>query len=123
MDIDKIKQSLETLTGNRVTSELIAVLANEGTMTAKEIEKKTELRQPEVSIGMKELNREGWIRIEERKGTGKGRPQKLFSLKVSLRQIVSEIQERFKQEEEVRKKLVLDILSESGKNKELEVGI
>jgi predicted transcriptional regulator len=54
----------------------------------------TRLRQPEVSIAMRYLLKNNWIEVgEEKKSNGKGRPTKLYSLRVPVNQIINVIEE------------------------------
>ena len=62
-------------------------------ITSREIEQISGLRQPEVSIAMRYLNKNNWIEIrDEKKESGKGRPIKLYKLIVSLEEIISNIE-------------------------------
>ena len=54
-----------------------------------EIEHGANLRQPEVSVAMHELQRKGWIRKRDLKKKGKGRPVHLYKLTSSIGEIVS----------------------------------
>ncbi len=59
-----------------------------------ELERGTELRQPEVSIAMRDLNERGWISEREEKKPGKGRPYKVYSLKVGFNKIIAELEKQ-----------------------------
>ena len=52
------------------------------------IENGTNLRQPEVSIAVRELARRGWTDTREQKKKGKGRPIHLYKLSTNLTTIV-----------------------------------
>jgi len=54
-----------------------------------EIEHGANLRQPEVSVAMHELQRKGWIKKRDLKKKGKGRPVHLYKLTSSINEIVS----------------------------------
>jgi predicted transcriptional regulator len=54
-----------------------------------EIEHGANLRQPEVSVAMHELQRKGWIKKRDLKKKGKGRPVHLYKLTSSISEIVS----------------------------------
>ena len=54
-----------------------------------EIEHGANLRQPEVSVAMHELQRKGWIKKRDLKKKGKGRPVHLYKLTSSIGEIVS----------------------------------
>jgi predicted transcriptional regulator len=64
-------------------------------ITSHKIEMLTRLRQPEVSIAMHYLLKNNWIEVsEEKKSNGKGRPTKLYSLRVPVNQIINVIEEK-----------------------------
>jgi predicted transcriptional regulator len=52
--------------------------------------------QPEVSITMKQLKEREWIDEREEKMPGKGRPYKIYSLKVGFKDIVSQLEKQQK---------------------------
>ncbi len=54
-----------------------------------EIEHGANLRQPEVSVAMHELQRKGWIKKRDLKKKGKGRPVHLYKLTSPIGEIVS----------------------------------
>jgi predicted transcriptional regulator len=59
----------------------------------------TGLRQPEVSVAMRYLQRNNWIEIREEKiSEGKGRPTKLYSLIVPMNQIINVFEEKILEE-------------------------
>lgn len=53
-----------------------------------DIETGTNLRQPEVSIAVRELSRRGWTDTHEQKKKGKGRPIHVYKLSADLNDIV-----------------------------------
>jgi predicted transcriptional regulator len=53
-----------------------------------DIENGTNLRQPEVSIAVRELSRRGWTDTREQKKKGKGRPIHVYKLSADLNDIV-----------------------------------
>ena len=52
-----------------------------------EIEHQANLRQPEVSVAMHELQKKGWINKRDLKKKGKGRPVHLYSLTSDINKI------------------------------------
>jgi predicted transcriptional regulator len=54
-----------------------------------ELERVTGLRQPEVSIVMRNLKERDWISEREEKKPGKGRLFKIYSLKTSFKEIIA----------------------------------
>ncbi len=55
-------------------------------------EKGTGLRQPEISLAVKELKERNRIKEREDKKPGKGRPHKIYSLKIGLDEIVEQLE-------------------------------
>jgi len=54
-----------------------------------EIEHGANLRQPEVSVAMQQLQKKGWISRRDLKKKGKGRPTHIYKLTSSIDKIVS----------------------------------
>lgn len=82
----------------RKTAEVLLCIAENENIKSQEIERKTGLRQPEVSICVQDLKIEGWISEKHVKKEGRGRPENAYSLKADLNNIVSEIEEEKKEE-------------------------
>jgi predicted transcriptional regulator len=72
---------------------MITYLANTDEVTSREIEMGTNLRQPEVSIGMRTLRQNNWINEREVKADGKGRPMKIYKLGVPIEEIIKHYEE------------------------------
>jgi predicted transcriptional regulator len=79
-------------------AQVLVFLANVPKATSRDIERGTDLRQPEVSLAMRYLIGQDWIRITETKAEGKGRPVKIYSLSKSIDKIMNSI-EREKKEQ------------------------
>jgi predicted transcriptional regulator len=79
-------------------AKLIVFLANVPEATSQSIELGTDLRQPEVSIAMKYLADQGWIKEREKSSENKGRPQKVYELAVPMTKIMVFIEEEKKKE-------------------------
>lgn len=73
-------------------ARMLAYLQNVDKATSVEIERSTGLCQPEVSIAMKRLKEHGWIDEREAKKPGRGRPFKIYSLKVGFNEIVAQLE-------------------------------
>ncbi len=52
------------------------------------------MRQPEVSIVMRELKERGWINERGEKKPGRGRPYKIYSLKFGFDEIISQLEKQ-----------------------------
>ena len=90
-----IKQGLK-----RNTAKVIAYLKGVDTATSKDLEVGSDLRQPEVSIAMRELRTNDWVAETDEKKPGKGRPYKVYSLKVPIGEIITKLEEKKKIEAE-----------------------
>ncbi|WMW24654.1 transcriptional regulator [Methanolobus sediminis] len=91
----EIVELLRKLDINRPVALTLACLSSGDEITSREIEKNSNLRQPEVSIAMRYLKDNNWVDIrEEKKTEGKGRPVKLYRLVTPLEDIVQSIEQR-----------------------------
>ena len=72
---------------------MITYLANTDEVTSREIEMGTDLRQPEVSIGMRTLRQNNWVEEHDVKVGGKGRPMKVYKLGVPIEEIIKHCEE------------------------------
>jgi predicted transcriptional regulator len=63
-------------------------------VTSIDLEKLANLHQPEVSIVMRQLKEHDWITEREEKKTEKGRPNKVYSLKVKFNEIITQLEEQ-----------------------------
>lgn len=79
-------------------AKLLVFLANTPEATSREIERRTDLRQPEVSIAMKYLADQGWIKEREKSSESKGRPMKAYQLAMPMTKIMGCIEEEKKKE-------------------------
>ena len=57
-----------------------------------EIEAKTGLRQPEVSLAVKHLRSTGWVKKSEVEKQGKGRPVHEYALALSPQEFIGELE-------------------------------
>ncbi len=86
-------ETLQKLGVERSVSTIVAYLINVDKATSKEIEVGTDLRQPDVSICAKTLCNIGWLEVDKFKNEAgerslKGRPSKIYKLKVSINEII-----------------------------------
>jgi len=79
-------------------ASLITYLADANEATSREIEMGTNLRQPEVSIGMRTLRQNNWIEQRNIKAEGKGRPMIVYKLNVPLESIINHYEEESNRE-------------------------
>ncbi len=59
-----------------------------------EIEQAADLRQPEVSIAMQELQKRGWVQKRNLKTEGKGRPVHIYKTSKNLSEIVKNFEKQ-----------------------------
>ena len=103
LDINQLDDSDEELAEILISSGLsrpvartLAYLQKVDTATSIDLERGTGLRQPEVSIAMRQLNPFDWIEENEEKKPGKGRPNKVYSLKVRFKDIIAHLEKEQK---------------------------
>ncbi len=91
---EEIADTLISLGMKRPIARVLSYLKNRNEVTSVELERETGLRQPEVSIAAKELKEYGWINEREEKKPGKGRPHKVYSLKVGFNKIIAQLEKQ-----------------------------
>ncbi|KUK94113.1 MAG: ArsR family transcriptional regulator [Methanothrix sp.] len=84
---------LRSLGMERNTAILITYLASAGEATSREIELGAGLRQPEVSIAMRDLRDKNWVGEREVKTGGKGRPSLVYALASPIDDIIKHIED------------------------------
>ncbi len=92
---EEIADVLISLGMSRPAARTLTYLQNVDEATSTELEKGTGLRQPEISIAMKQLKERNWINEREEKRPGKGRPYKIFSLKIGFNKIVDQLEKQY----------------------------
>jgi len=66
------------------TAKTLVYLSTGEDLASQNIQSATDLRQPEVSIALRELENRGWVTKKNYKKEGKGRPIQLYTLTVPL---------------------------------------
>jgi predicted transcriptional regulator len=94
----ELVEALEAVGIRRNVATIIVYLKELDEATSRDIEKGSELRQPEVSIAMRTLREKGWIGERDVKGTGKGRPIKFYKLTASVDDIIGYYEEEKRKE-------------------------
>ena len=79
-------------------AKVLVFLAGTPETTSRAIERGTDMRQPEVSVAMKHLMDQGWIRNRERSCENKGRPMKVYELAKPITVIIDCIEKKKKNE-------------------------
>ena len=89
--------SILTKVGTRKNvAKVLVFLANTAKATQRMIERGADLRQPEVSIALKYMAGQGWVKSSEIP-SHKGRPNKQFTLAMPARQIMASIERTTKE--------------------------
>jgi predicted transcriptional regulator len=103
---EEIVDALISLGLGRPVGRTLVYLNNGDEATSVALEMGTGLRQPEVSLAMRELKERDWINEREEKKPGKGRPNKIYSLKVGFNKIITQLEtERKKAAVEAQEKI------------------
>jgi len=90
----------------RNVAKVLTYLAGVPEATSREIEIGSDLRQPEVSIAMREIRRLEWVAERDERNPGKGRPYRIYKLNRSLPDIVQYLEsENAKEAERVMKQI------------------
>ncbi len=95
---EEIAEALISLGMGRNIARTLSYLQKRNEVTSIELERGTGLRQPEVSITMIDLKERDWINEREAKKPGKGRPYKVYSLKVGFNDIIDELEKKQRKE-------------------------
>ncbi len=93
---EEIADALIAIGMSRNIARTLSYLHNVDEATSVELEKVVRLHQPEVSIAMKQLKERDWINEREEKKTGKGRPYKIYSLKIGFNDIIAQLEKQQK---------------------------
>jgi predicted transcriptional regulator len=91
---EEIAEAPISLGMNRSAAMTLAYMQNTNSATSLELERSARLRQPEVSVTMKQLKERDWINESEEKKAGKGRPYKIYSLKVGFKNIIAQLEKQ-----------------------------
>jgi len=103
---EEIADALVSLGLGRLVARTLAYMQNMKSATSIELEQSARLRQPEVSIATKELKERDWINEREEKKPGKGRPFKIYTLKVGFKDIIAHLEtERKKADDEAQERI------------------
>ncbi len=95
---EKVVRLLSEAGLNKNIAKVVVFLSKTGEAISRDIERAANLRQPEVSLAMKELKDWGWIKERELKKKGKGRPLKSYKLTLDLKERVNELVDNKREE-------------------------
>lgn len=73
-------------------AKVLVYLAHTAEATSRDIERGTDLRQPEVSIAMANMMEQRWVENRETKAENKGRPVKIYKLSQPIGEIMDGIE-------------------------------
>jgi predicted transcriptional regulator len=93
---EEIADALISLGMSRNVARILSYLQSSKEVKSVDLEREAGLRQPEVSLAVRELKGRDWISEREEKKPGKGRPYKVYSLKVGFNKIISELEKQQK---------------------------
>jgi predicted transcriptional regulator len=93
---EEIADALIAIGMSRNVARTLSYLQNVEKATSVELEKGARLHQPEVSVAMKQLKERNWIKEWEEKKPGKGRPYRIYSLKVGFNEIIAHLEKQQK---------------------------
>ena len=88
---DRVEQIIDALTITGMPKGMARTLAFLSTKddwsTSKDIEEVTNLRQPEVSIAVRNLANRGWVEADNLKRESKGRPIRIYRMAVEMSEV------------------------------------
>jgi len=74
-----------------------------------DVEQAADMRQPEVSIAIKELRRRGWVSKRDLKKEGKGRPIHIYTSTQKLSEILTDFEQKKLEEVETIKNDITEL--------------
>jgi len=92
----EVVETLRSLGVPRKVSNMLAFLANVEEATSRDIERGSDLRQPEVSIALRTLRKNHWVDERVCRSDGTGRPMKVYRLCTPIEEIL-----RYYEEEKI----------------------
>jgi predicted transcriptional regulator len=93
---EEIADALISLGMSRNVARILSYLQSSKEVKSVDLEREAGLRQPEVSLAVRELKERDWISEREEKKPGKGRPYKVYSLKIGFNKIIAELEKQQK---------------------------
>jgi predicted transcriptional regulator len=93
----------------RNVARVLVFLAHHPEATSREIERGTDLRQPEVSLAMAAMNEQEWVENREVKAENKGRPVKIYRLSQPFSEIIDNIEKEKRDEANTQLSIIQQI--------------
>jgi predicted transcriptional regulator len=87
-------------------AKVLVYLANIPEATSRDIERGTDLRQPEVCLAMQHLISMGWVKSRENASESRGRPLKIYEMVKPINEIMDYIEKEKKKEADKQLNLV-----------------
>lgn len=87
-------------------AKALVYLAKTPEASSREIERGTDMRQPDVSTAIKHMYNKGWIKNRKVAPSKKGRPIVNYSLAVPVKQIMTSIEKQKKEESNHKLELI-----------------
>jgi predicted transcriptional regulator len=88
---DQIAQLFKNLGLKGNEARVFVVFLKDVDLSSREIERKSDLPQPEVSLAITALLKRQWITVSRLNTENKGRPIKIYNLSVSVNEIFNQI--------------------------------
>lgn len=82
----------------RNVAKVLVYLINTKEATSRAIERGIDLRQPEVSLAIKYMAGQGWVKSDEIPSAKKGRPNKKYALAIPVKDIMASIEKNTRDE-------------------------
>lgn len=82
----------------RNVAKVLVYLINTKEATSRAIERGIDLRQPEVSLAIKYMAGQGWVKSKEIPSEKKGRPNKKYALAIPVKEIMAAIEKNTRDE-------------------------
>ena len=93
---------MDSLGFPRIDATIISFLYGSGEATSRDIEIGGDLRQPEVSRSLRAMQEYGWVIKKNRVKKKKSRPQSVYSLAISLDEIIGDFEQLLCRESEAK---------------------
>ena len=93
----------------RNVARVLVYLAHNSEATSREIERGTDLRQPEVSLAMAAMIDQDWVENREIKAENKGRPVKIYRLSRPVSEITDTIEKEKREEANMQLSIIQQI--------------
>lgn len=93
----------------RNVARVLVYLANNAEATSRDIERGTDLRQPEVSLAMTAMIEQDWVENREIKAENKGRPVKIYRLSRPVGEIMDSLEKAKREEANLQLSIIQQI--------------